>query len=321
MITSDRRMMEMFDLVRSVAPTSANVLIVGENGTGKELVANAVHALGAGDGTPFIKINCAAIPEELVEAELFGHRRGAFTGAVADRIGLFAAARGGTLLLDEIGEMPRHVQAKLLRVLQDREVTPVGGGPPVTLHFRLICATNCDLRAAMLNGRFRQDLYYRINTITIALPPLRERPDDVWPLAKHFAKRFAAKYGHPGVTLDDSARKRLLKHAWRGNVRELEHAIERAVLLSRGRPVTSAILDLAEPAAPEQQMPPPRPLPLCGVEKRAIVNALAYTQGNKRAAAALLGLNRPTLYSKLRKYGLTRPPWHDAGESGDTTDE
>jgi transcriptional regulator with PAS, ATPase and Fis domain len=302
-------MAEAFELVRCVAPTDANVLIVGENGTGKELVANAIHALSLRSDKPFIKINCAAIPEELMEAELFGHRRGAFTGAIADRMGLFEAARGGTLLLDEIGDMPPHLQSKLLRVLQDHQARPVGGGALVNLDFRLICATNTDLRAATADGRFRQDLYFRINTITVTLPPLRERREDVDILTAHFLRKFGAQYGHQSLTLDEAARNQLMAYEWRGNVRELEHAIERAVIVARKGHLT--IDDFPECLHPDHR-PRPRPsgdsgpplIPLAELERMAIVRALEHTRGNKRAAAALLGIYRPTLYSKLRKYGI-----------------
>jgi DNA-binding NtrC family response regulator len=309
LVTKSPRMAEAFELVRCVAPTDANVLIVGENGTGKELVANAIHALSLRADKPFIKINCAAIPEELMEAELFGHRRGAFTGAIADRVGLFEAARGGTLLLDEIGDMPPHLQSKLLRVLQDHQARPVGGGAMVNLDFRLICATNTDLRVATTEGRFRQDLYFRINTITVILPTLRERPEDIELLTTHFLGKFAAQYGHGTVTVDDAARKQLIAHEWRGNVRELEHAIERAVIVARTDQLT--VDDLPETLHPNHRPRPrvaedvgPPLLPLAELERLAIVRALEHTRGNKRAAAALLGIYRPTLYSKLRKYGI-----------------
>lgn len=312
LVTQNARMKEAFELVRCVAPTDANVLIVGENGTGKELVANALHALSVRADKPFIKVNCAAIPEELMEAELFGHRRGAFTGAVADRIGLFEAARGGTLLLDEIGEMPAHLQSKLLRVLQDRQARPLGGGPVVNLDFRLVCATNCDLRAATLESRFRQDLFFRINTITVALPPLRERPEDILLLTELFVRQFGVQYGRDGITLDDAARDRLLAYEWRGNVRELEHAIERAVIVSRGSRLTldelPECLHPGYPPASRASTEGSSPIrPLAELERLAIVRALEHTRGNKRAAAALLGIYRPTLYSKLRKYGIMEP--------------
>jgi transcriptional regulator with PAS, ATPase and Fis domain len=286
------------------------VLITGENGTGKELVANAIHALSARRNGPFIKVNCAAIPEDLIESELFGHRRGAFTGAVMDRVGLFEGARGGTLLLDEIGEMPLHLQSKLLRVLQDHRARPVGGLMPVDLDFRLICATNSDLRAAAAEGRFRQDLYYRINTIGVAVPPLRERPDDVLLLASHFLARYAETYGKRVLQIDDAARSALVRHEWRGNVRELEHAIERAVIVAKGgRLKPEHLPDLVtSPRRTAGRVEDPPILPLAELERLAILRTLEHTHGNKRAAAALLGVYRPTLYSKLRKYGLDGSP-------------
>ena len=308
LVSASPRMHDLFELVRCVAPTDAPVLISGENGTGKELVANAIHALSPRRDGPFIKINCAAIPEELMESELFGHRRGAFTGAVMDRIGLFEAAHGGTLLLDEIGEMPPHLQTKLLRVLQERQARPLGGVHAVSLDFRLLCATNCDLRAATTAGTFRQDLYFRINTIGLAVPALKDRPEDILLLATHFLARFAAKYGKAAPSLDVAAADALTRHEWRGNVRELEHAMERAVIIARGR--TLRVDDLPEtlhlgprsmPAA--ANLPPI--MPLAELERLAILRTLEHTHGNKRAAAALLGVYRPTLYSKLRKYGIS----------------
>jgi DNA-binding NtrC family response regulator len=309
LISANARMHEVFDLVRCVAPTEAHVLITGENGTGKELVGNAIHALSPRAAGPFVKVNCAAIPEELIESELFGHRRGAFTGAVMNHVGLFEAAAGGTLLLDEVGEMPPHLQTKLLRVLQERQARPVGGTRLVDLDFRLICATNCDLRAAATRGDFRQDLYFRINTIGITVPPLRERREDILLLAAHSLDRFARQYGRRSLTLDDGAREALLGHDWRGNVRELEHAIERAVIVARGtRLRVEHLPELLHPArrpAPAGSLPPM--LPLAELERLAIMRTLEHTRGNKRAAAAILGVYRPTLYSKLRKYGIGEP--------------
>ncbi len=324
LVTRSARMADAFDLVRCVAPTDANVLIVGENGTGKELVANALHSLSLRADKPFIKVNCAAIPDELMEAELFGHRRGAFTGAIANRVGLFEAARGGTLLLDEIGEMAPHLQTKLLRVLQERQARPLGGGALVALDFRLVCATNCDLRAVTMEGRFRQDLYFRINTITVPLPPLRERPEDILLLTDVFLQRFGAQYGRPSIALEESARTRLLAHEWRGNVRELEHAVERAVIVARhGRVSLADLPDLLQrgnqPGARDDRASKPPLLPLAELERLAIVQALDHTRGNKRAAAALLGIYRPTLYSKLKKYGIMERPPSAPDRDGDAS--
>jgi transcriptional regulator with PAS, ATPase and Fis domain len=310
MLSANPRMHEVFELVRCVAPADAPVLISGENGTGKELVANAIHELSPRADGPFIKVNCAAIPEELIESELFGHCRGAFTGAVMNRTGLFEAAHGGTLLLDEIGEMPAHLQTKLLRVLQERSARPLGALRSVALDFRLICATNCNLRAATLAGRFREDLYFRINTITIDVPPLRDRVEDIELLAAHFFAAFATRYGKPHLAIDAAVRNALLGHDWRGNVRELEHAIERAVIVARGPRVT--LEHLPETLHANRLTVPNRAVPpmatLAELERLAILRTLEHTRGNKRAAAAILGVYRPTLYSKLRKYGIGDSP-------------
>jgi two-component system, NtrC family, response regulator HydG len=323
LVSASHKMYEVFDLVRCVAPTDANVLITGEHGTGKELVANALHALSPRQDGPFIKINCAAIPEELMESELFGHRRGAFTGAVADRTGLFEAAAGGTLLLDEIGEMSPHLQSKLLRVLQERQARPVGGLRAVDLDFRLICATNSDLRTAATRGRFRQDLYFRINTIGIAVPPLRDRPEDIPLLASHLLARFSRRYGRNLSEFEPAASEALAAHPWRGNVRELEHAIEHAVVVSRGARIT--LEDLPDALQPQRRVPLPATqpmLPLAELERQAILRTLEHTRGNKRAAAAILGVYRPTLYSKLRKYRIFEAPLgRDARQVPDTRED
>lgn len=333
MVTKSEMMRQVFSLIRSVAPTDANVLIAGENGTGKELVANALHQFSARAHGPLVKINCAAIPAELIESELFGHRRGAFTGAIADKIGLMEQAHGGTLMLDEIGEMPLSLQAKLLRVLQERQVTPVGGTKPVQLDFRLICATNIDLHVAMAQSKFREDLYFRVNTIAVKLPPLRDRPEDIPLLAAHFVKRFAKQYSRPVASIHPDAFDVLMRHPWRGNVRELEHVIERAVIVAEGNEILIDHLpdhlltrvDLPAPALAHavgasgprevaagspasvqtgaaEGAPPITSLD--DLEKWAIVRTLKHTRGNKRAAASILGIHRPTLYKKLQRYGL-----------------
>jgi len=335
MVTKSETMRQVFSLVRSVAPTDANVLVAGENGTGKELVANALHQFSARSHGPLVKINCAAIPAELIESELFGHRRGAFTGAIADKVGLMEQAHGGTLMLDEIGEMPLSLQAKLLRVLQERQVTPVGGTKPVQLDFRLICATNIDLHVAMAQGKFREDLYFRVNTIAVKLPPLRDRPEDIPLLAAHFVKKFAKQYNRPVASIHPDAYEVLMRHPWRGNVRELEHVIERAVIVAEGSDIlidhlpdqllanaetpapqlahavgASAPRDLSSPSAsPAASVPAaaegaPPITSLDDLEKWAIVRTLKHTRGNKRAAASILGIHRPTLYKKLQRYGL-----------------
>lgn len=300
-------------LIRRVAPTDASVLIAGENGTGKELVADALHAQSRRAQGPLVKVNCAAIPADLIEAELFGHARGAFTGAVRERAGLFEQARGGTVLLDEIGELPMPLQPKLLRVLQDRSVRPVGALRAVALDFRLLCSTNRDLEAAVRAGRFREDLYFRINTVTLLVPPLRDRREDIPVVAEGCLARFRAQYRRAVEGISLEAYRALMAHAWPGNVRELEHAVERAVIVTAGPEIELADLpDTIVGRAAVRATADTSPLPtLEALERDAITRALERTGGNKRAAAALLGLYRPTLYSKLKKHGLlapSRPP-------------
>jgi DNA-binding NtrC family response regulator len=298
-------MKRVFEMLESVAGSDANVLIVGESGTGKELAANAVHAQSPRFEGPLVKINCAALPKDLIESELFGHVKGAFTGASTDKPGLLEEAHRGSLLLDEITEMPLDLQAKLLRVLEDRTVRRLGGAKIVPVDFRLVCSTNMDAAAAVREGRLRQDLYFRINTITVTLPPLRERAADIPLLAKAFLERFRAKHGREIEGIDPEAYRRLLSHRWPGNVRELEHAIERGVLVARGREIT--LVDLPEalqtaPAVSDGTAPPPGSLE--EIEKVSIMRALETSGWNKQAAAASLGLRRPTLYSKMRRHGI-----------------
>jgi len=307
LLSKSPRMRRVFDLVRRVAPTDASVLIRGKNGTGKELVANAIHQHSMRARGPLVKINCAAIPPDLIESELFGYRRGAFTGAVADKVGLFEQANGGTLMLDEIGDLPLALQAKLLRVLQERQARPLGSHRLVDLDFRLVCATNADLEASIAEGRFREDVYFRINTITVSLPALCERPEDIPLLVDHFLKRYAKEYDKPVTGWSQAAFSALMTHPWRGNVRELQHAVERAVIVGRGGELT---LDDLPEAFQRRDAVVPAPTAaaplatLAEIERSAIVRTLMHTRGNKRAAAEILGVYRPTLYSKLRKYQL-----------------
>jgi len=309
-IGKSRKMHEALELVRSVAASDANVLIVGENGAGKELFANALHANSKRAGGPFIKINCAAIPKDLIESELFGYRRGAFTGALTDREGLFEMAEGGSLLLDEIAEMPTYLQTKLLRVLQEREYRPVGSDRIVKVDFRLICATNADINAARQEGRFREDLFFRINTITLRVPPLRERTEDIPLLCEHFLAHYRKRHERHVKVIAPAAYHLLLRHTWPGNVRELEHAIERGVLVAKGVEIT--VLDLPESVRDE---PPgaldapalPANRTLAEVEKLAIQQTLERTGWNKQEAAEILGLYRPTLYSKMKKHEIRDP--------------
>lgn len=232
-VSRSMQMRQVLQLIKSVAPTDASVLVHGESGTGKELVAAAIHQQSKRARGPLIKVNCAAIPSELIESELFGHKRGSFTGALSDKSGLMELADGGTLLLDEIGEMAPGLQAKLLRVLQDKEFRPVGGNKLLKVNFRLICATNVDLNRALTNGKLREDLYFRINTVTISIPPLRKRPDDIPLLADRFLDRFTAQHQREIASIHPQAAKALLRYPWPGNVRELEHVIERAVILAQ----------------------------------------------------------------------------------------
>ena len=305
MLGSSPGMKRVFEMLTSVAGSDANVLIVGESGTGKELAANAVHAQSPRVDGPLVKINCAALPKDLIESELFGHVKGAFTGATTDKPGLLEEAHRGSLLLDEITEMPLDLQAKLLRVLEDRTVRRLGGAKIVPVDFRLICSTNLDPDAAVRDGRLRQDLYFRINTITVVLPPIRERTADIPLLARAFLDRFRAKHSRDVEAIDPEAYRRLLAHRWPGNVRELEHAIERAVLVARGREITLA--DLPEAlltASASGDGAAPLPGSLEEVERVSILRALESSGWNKQAAAVLLGLRRPTLYSKMRRHGI-----------------
>ncbi len=308
-IGKSRPMQDLFDLVQSVAASDANILIQGEHGTGKELIANAIHQTSRrGDG-PFIKINCAALPKDLIESELFGHKRGAFTGASADREGLLSEANGGSLLLDEIGEMPSYLQTKLLRVLQEREYRPIGSDRLVRVDFRLICATNVDVEAARREGRVREDLYFRINTIALKVPSLRERPEDIPLLCDHFLEKFRHRYQKNVRTLAPAVYHLLIKNRWPGNVRELENVIERAVLVSTDSEINVA--DLPDPIrhdyepSAEFAIPPNRTL--AEIEKMAILQTLQRTNWNKQEAASILGLYRPTLYSKMRKHDIRDP--------------
>ena len=237
-IGKSKKMQELFELIESVAASEANILIQGENGTGKELIANAIHYNSKRSKGPFIKINCAAIPKDLIESELFGYKKGAFTGATIDKEGLFEMAEGGSLLLDEIGEMPPYLQTKLLRVLQEREYRPIGSDRIVHVDFRLICATNIDLDTALRDGRLREDLYFRINTITLRVPPLRERTEDIPLLCDYFLDKFRARYQKNVKTLAPSVYHLLIRNRWPGNVRELENAIERAVLVAKGSEIS-----------------------------------------------------------------------------------
>jgi DNA-binding NtrC family response regulator len=308
-------MQRVLQIVATVADADASVLIVGESGTGKELIANALHERSRRRDGPWIKINCAALPKDLIESELFGHARGAFTGAMTEKVGLLEEAHGGSLLLDEITEMPVDLQAKLLRVLEERSLRRLGGTRSVAVDFRLISSTNRNSTAAVREGRLRQDLYFRINTVCIEVPPLRERRDDIPLLVRAFVDRYRAKHGRAVDGIEPEAYRRLLGYGWPGNVRELQHAIERAVLVSRGREIGLADLPEALQLEPRDTSNGPAIAPsavpagsLEEIERASILKALETTRWNKQAAAALLGLRRPTLYSKMRRHGIPQRP-------------
>jgi two-component system response regulator HydG len=294
------------ELVARVAETDTTVLVTGESGTGKELVAKALHSRSARKGGPFVAINCAAMPEPLLESELFGHVKGAFTDARVSRPGLFVKARGGTILLDEIGEMPPGMQVKLLRVLQERTVRPVGGDEELPFDARLVAATNRDLETEVEQRRFREDLFYRINVVRVHVPPLRERGGDILLLARGFMERYAAQSGRPVVGLTSAAADKLLNYPWPGNVRELQNCIERAVALARLDHL--GLEDLPEKVRDYQRAPvevpssdPSELLSMEAVENRYIMKVLAAVGGNKTLAAQVLGFDRRTLYRKLER--------------------
>jgi DNA-binding NtrC family response regulator len=300
-------MQDIFEMIEGVARSDANILIVGESGTGKELIANAIHYNSLRAKGPFVKVNCAALPKELIESELFGHTKGAFTGAMRDKEGLIARAGGGSLLLDEIAEMPLELQPKLLRALQERVYYRLGSERPVEVDFRLISATNRNPLEVTRIGQLREDLYYRVSTITIEVPPLRDRTDDIQLLADHFLKKFSEKYQKSVSGFAQSALSALFSYRWPGNVRELESAVERAVLLCKGERLEAHdLLFTAVEAAPtnNDEFRIPQDMTLEEIEREVISQALRRTKGNKQAAANALGIYRPRLYSKIRKYKL-----------------
>jgi two-component system response regulator HydG len=296
----------VLELAETVAASDSTVLISGESGTGKEVLAGYIHDLSDRSDASFLSINCGALPEGLLESELFGHVRGSFTGAVKDKDGLLIAASGGTLFLDEIGEMSPSTQVRLLRAIQEREVVPVGATRPLPVDVRIIAATNRDLEEEITRGQFRSDLYYRLNVIQLHLPPLRERPEDVPLLATHFLERLADKEGRE-VTLSDEALAVLNRYDWPGNVRELENALERAAVLSSGDVIEASVLPdrLREPPRPRLAAEGLPPNPTMEVVERAyILWVLQAEGGNKTRAAEVLGIDPSTLYRKLNRYGI-----------------
>ena len=310
LVSVSPEMARVLDLARQFAPADASVLITGESGTGKEMIARFLHARSRRAEAPFVSLNCAAIPENLLESELFGHEKGAFTGAVARRIGKFEEASGGTLLLDEVTEMDPRLQAKLLRAIQEREIDRVGGSKPVKIDIRLIATSNRDMEDAVAGGQFREDLYFRLNVLTLQLPPLRQRPADIEPLARHFAAKHAISNGKPVPRLDPAALDRLRAHAWRGNVRELENCLHRAVLLARGETIAAGDIVLSGGTENAGRQPSPDALgeatvgrSLAAIERDLIIDTLRHTMGNRTHAATILGISIRTLRNKLKQYG------------------
>ncbi|MFZ0916907.1 MAG: sigma-54 dependent transcriptional regulator [Candidatus Udaeobacter sp.] len=309
-IFKSKPMQEIEELIDAMAPSDANVLIVGESGVGKEVIANTIHARSRRAGQAVVKLNCAAFPQTMIEGELFGYVKGAFTGATHDFSGMIAAANGGTLFLDEISDMPADLQTRFLRVLQEREYRPLGSTQTMKADFRAIASTNRPIAQALAENRMRSDLYYRINTFQIEVPPLRKRKEDIPPMIAQFVRQFSQQLGKPEPDISPDAFQKLLDYSWPGNVRELQNAIEYAVVLAR-----QGLIDVKELPA-EIQLPTALQqtelgaLPRSGVqslddvERNAILQALAECRGNKKKAAELLGIQRPTLYNKMKRYAI-----------------
>ncbi len=311
MVGDSYEMARLREQVAMAAPTNGRVLIFGENGTGKELVARNIHGMSRRRAAPFVEVNCAAIPEELIESELFGHVRGAFTGAVADRRGKFELAHEGTIFLDEIGDMSVKTQAKVLRVLQEQVMEPVGGSTQVRVNARVVAATNKDLPSEIRAGRFREDLYFRLNVVPIYVPPLRERPDDIPLLADHFMAMLGREYGRRPKTFDAEAVAALQRYAWPGNVRELRNLVERLMIMVPGDRVSARDITFLDQAAATGSPPMPRPAATATLheardqfEREYILRALAAQQGNMSRTAEVLGVERSNLYRKMRAFGV-----------------
>jgi two-component system NtrC family response regulator len=296
-------MQTVFNMIRKVAASDAPVLILGESGTGKEMTARAIHQRSARKNGPFVAINCSAIPESLIESELFGHEKGAFTGAHMQRKGRIEMAAGGTLFLDEIGEVPLPIQVKLLRFLQEQVIERVGGRQEIDVETRVLAATNADLKKNMANGTFREDLFYRLAVVQIALPPLRGRGDDVLVLARAFLQRFATEASRSGLTFAPDAVRAIRQHVWPGNVRELQNRVRRAVIMAEGKRITSENMELADQQdSANASLKDARER----AERGAITQALRRSGGKIAPAAAELGISRPTLYELMEKLGLER---------------
>jgi DNA-binding NtrC family response regulator len=302
------KMQEIYNVIDAVSQNKSNVLLTGENGTGKELIARTIHNKSPLANQPFVAINCGALSETLLESQLFGHRRGSFTGAIEDHEGVFQAAEGGTLLLDEIAEIPLSLQVKFLRAIQEKEVTPLGSNRPVRVDVRIIASTNRDLEMQVQRGQFRSDLFYRLNVVPIHLPSLRERREDIPLLVAHFIRDFSRAYGVEPKRVTPEAMERIAAYHWPGNIRELQNAIERAFALSPSREIAPEDLPpavLRAAIAPDE--PLPEPIPFEDLERRNILAALRSAGGNKNEAARILGIDRQRLYRKIEKYGLDDP--------------
>jgi two-component system nitrogen regulation response regulator NtrX len=316
MVGGSAAMQRVREMIARVAPTDARVLLMGESGTGKELVASAIHRGSARRDRPFVRVNCAAIPRDLVESEMFGHEKGAFTGATERRIGRFELANTGTLLLDEVGDLGAEAQAKLLRAIEASEIERVGGGKSIKVDVRIIAATNMDLARGVADGKFREDLFHRLNVIPMTLPPLRERPDDIRPLVLHFSALYRARAGRPAPQWSDEALAILMRHRWPGNVRELANTVERLAILQQGGEVTAsdvaAVLPVARdakgaggaPPLPEPSLDRPLNDALDEYERTLIARALSMAQGNVADAARRLKTDRPNLYRRMRRLGI-----------------
>jgi two-component system response regulator AtoC len=299
-IAKSPKMLKIFELIKTVAPTNATVLITGETGTGKEIVARAIHHQSPRRNKAFIATSCAALPESLLESELFGHEKGSFTGAVERKKGKFEAGHRGTLFLDEIGEINANTQIHLLRALEEKKITRIGSNEEIPVDVRVITATNKDLRTKVMEGQFREDLYYRLKVVTINLPPLKDRREDILPLAEHFLKKYSEENNRGIINLAPEVIEFMLHYAWPGNVRELENIVEHGVILSKNNTITLAELpsDIIQPISTEEKT-------IEAVTRNHILKVLEETKGNISKAAEILGVRRMTLYNKLKKYSLT----------------
>jgi two-component system, NtrC family, response regulator AtoC len=317
LVSKSPSMQAIFDLVRAAAKSNATILVLGESGTGKEVLARAIHAESNRAEAPFVAVSCAALTETLLESELFGHERGSFTGAVARRKGKFEAAQGGTLFLDEIGDISAKLQLDLLRVLEERRITRIGGNEALEVDVRIVAATNRNLKKAVAEGKFREDLFYRLNVIPIALPPLRERREDVPLLVDHFLERMSAESQKRIEGVSAEAMGLLMAYAWPGNIRELRNVLERGAVVATGAIIQAENLGLGEqPKAPAPAEAAGAPATLEEVEKRHIAFVLGEAHGNVTQAARTLGIDRATLYNKIKKYGLRKGEAEPEGGEG-----